>query len=100
MSTTDMHPTSRQVEILELIVEEGLTNGEIAQRLFLGENTVKTHLRKLYELIGANDRAHAVALALRLGVVGDRPLKVPDPDPEIERLRARVAEPEAARHGR
>ena len=52
--------TARQVEILALIAE-GLSNAEIASRLFLGETTVKWHVRKILRALGVTNRAQAVA---------------------------------------
>jgi DNA-binding NarL/FixJ family response regulator len=51
----------RQREILEL-VGEGLTNAQIARRLFLSEGTVKQHLRAAYKLLNVRSRVQAVAL--------------------------------------
>ena len=51
------------------LVSYGLSNGEIGRKLFLSEDTVKTHLRRAYRTIGARDRAHAVRLALRSGAL-------------------------------
>ena len=53
--------TGRQREILEL-VGEGLTNAQIARRLFLAECTVKQHLRAAYKLLNVRSRVQAVAL--------------------------------------
>ena len=47
-----------------------LTNLEIAKQLFVSEDTVKTHARRLFRKLGANDRAHAVALGMRYELVG------------------------------
>jgi PAS domain S-box-containing protein len=52
--------TPRQVEILGLVAE-GLSNSEIASRLFLGESTVKWHIRKILRALGVANRAQAVA---------------------------------------
>ena len=52
--------TPRQLEILAL-VGEGLSNAEIAHRLFLTESTVKWHVRKILRALGASNRAQAVA---------------------------------------
>jgi PAS domain S-box-containing protein len=52
--------TSRQVEILALIAE-GLSNSEIASRLYLTESTVKWHVRKILRALGVSNRAQAVA---------------------------------------
>ncbi|HET7590342.1 MAG TPA: PAS domain-containing protein [Solirubrobacterales bacterium] len=58
--------TVRQIEILDLVAE-GLSNGEIASRLYLGESTVKWHVRKILRALGVANRAQAVAryLAVR-----------------------------------
>jgi two-component system nitrate/nitrite response regulator NarL len=53
--------TARQREILELVVE-GLTNADIARRLFLAEGTVKQHLRTAYRLLNVKSRVQAAAL--------------------------------------
>jgi DNA-binding NarL/FixJ family response regulator len=53
--------TGRQREILEL-VGEGLSNAQIARRLFLAEGTVKQHLRAAYKLLDVRSRVQAVAL--------------------------------------
>ncbi len=59
--------TPRELEILQLIVE-GLSNREIAERVFVSENTVKTHLSRVFDKLGARRRTQAVQLgkALRL----------------------------------
>jgi len=51
--------TRRQQQLIQL-VSEGLTNKEIATRLYLSEQTVKNHLRRMLRKIGANDRLEAV----------------------------------------
>jgi DNA-binding NarL/FixJ family response regulator len=57
----------RESEVLSLLVE-GLANREIAKRLFVGQETVKTHLHSLYRKLNVRDRAGAVAMALRDGI--------------------------------
>jgi len=59
--------TQRESEVLELMVR-GLSNRAIGQRLFIGEETVKTHARGVYRKLEAADRAQAVATALREGI--------------------------------
>ena len=53
--------TQRELEILELIAG-GLSNREIAERIYLSENTVKTHSRRLFDKLGAKRRTQAVQL--------------------------------------
>lgn len=60
--------TGREREILALTAD-GQSVGQIAQRLFLSPNTVKTHLQNLYEKLGVSDRAAAVAEGMRQGVL-------------------------------
>lgn len=52
--------TPRQIEILALVAD-GLSNGEIAARLYLGESTVKWHIRKILRALHVSNRAQAVA---------------------------------------
>lgn len=52
--------TPRQREVLELVAE-GLSNAQIARRLFLTEFTVKQHLSKAYRLLGVRNRNQAVS---------------------------------------
>jgi DNA-binding NarL/FixJ family response regulator len=58
--------TEREAEIL-VEVARGLTNKEIAQKLFLSESTVKTRLRGIFEKLDVRDRSQAAALAIRGG---------------------------------
>lgn len=60
--------TDRHVEILRLVAD-GLTGDQIARRLGLAPDTVKSHLRKAFRTLGASGRAHATLLALRAGVI-------------------------------
>ena len=53
--------TPRELEILELIAS-GLSNREIAERLFVSENTVKTHASRLFDKLGARRRTQAVQI--------------------------------------
>jgi DNA-binding NarL/FixJ family response regulator len=52
---------ARQREILEHL-SEGLTNAQIAKRLFLTESTVKQHLRQAYKALGVSNRTEAARL--------------------------------------
>ena len=60
--------TPRELEVLQLIAE-GLSNKEMADRLFVSENTVKTHTSRLFEKLSVNRRTQAVHEAKRLGLI-------------------------------
>jgi two-component system nitrate/nitrite response regulator NarL len=60
--------SQRELEVLPLLAD-GLSSSEIGKRLFIGESTVKTHLRNLYGKLGVSDRASAVAEGMRRGLV-------------------------------
>ena len=60
--------TEREVGVLRLVAE-GHTNKEIAARLFVSPDTINGHLDNIYRKLGVSDRAHAVAVALRSGLV-------------------------------
>lgn len=62
--------TGRERRILGLLAE-GHPNRTIAQRMFISESTVKTHLRSINAKLGADNRTHAVALSRRLGLLPD-----------------------------
>jgi NarL family two-component system response regulator LiaR len=60
--------TPRELEILELIAQ-GMSNREISERLFVSENTVKTHSSRVFDKLGAKRRTQAVQLGKELGLL-------------------------------
>lgn len=60
--------TERELQVLRGMCE-GKSNGQIGRELFLSEDTVKTHARRLFRKLGVSDRAHAVASGFRQGLV-------------------------------
>jgi DNA-binding CsgD family transcriptional regulator len=59
--------TPRELEVLALIAD-GHSTKEIAQTLWITDETVRTHVRRLLSRLGARTRAHAVAIAYRDGL--------------------------------
>lgn len=64
--------SERELEVLHLIAE-GLTNRQLADRLFLSLNTVKAHTRNIYGKLDVHSRTQAVARAREMGLLPDRP---------------------------
>jgi DNA-binding CsgD family transcriptional regulator len=60
--------TRRELQILELIAD-GLSNREIAERIFVSENTVKTHSSRLFDKLSARRRTQAVQIGKQLGLI-------------------------------
>jgi len=60
--------TSREVEVLQLI-RDGFKNKQIASELSISENTVNFHIKNIVDKLGANDRTHAVTIAVRRGLL-------------------------------
>jgi DNA-binding NarL/FixJ family response regulator len=56
--------TARELRVLELVAD-GLVNREIGQRLYLSEETIKSHIRRMLTKLQATSRAHAVAVGFR-----------------------------------
>jgi DNA-binding NarL/FixJ family response regulator len=60
--------TARETDVLRHIAE-GNRNRDIAERLFISEETVKVHVKHIMEKLGASDRTEAVAIAVRRGII-------------------------------
>ncbi len=60
--------SDRELEVLQLLAD-GFTNKEIASKLYISTQTVKTHIAHIFEKLGVKDRTEAVASALRRGLV-------------------------------
>lgn len=60
--------TPRELEVLELIAR-GMSNREIAEKLFVSENTIKTHCSRAFDKLGAKRRTQAVQLGKELGLL-------------------------------
>jgi DNA-binding NarL/FixJ family response regulator len=65
---TDDALTAREIDVLRLIAA-GNANKNIADQLGIGEATVKTHVTNILSKLGANDRAHAVTIGLKRGII-------------------------------
>jgi len=75
VGVADAQPTGRRLTLTERELQvlrgmaDGKSNAEIGRELFVSEDTVKTHARRLFRKLGARDRAHAVAAGFRAGLV-------------------------------
>ena len=65
---TDDELTQREIDVLRLIAA-GNSNKLIADHLSIGEATVKSHVTNILSKLGANDRAHAVTIGLKRGII-------------------------------
>jgi len=65
---SDESLTTREVEVLEQIAS-GNRNRDIAEHLFISEDTVKVHVKHIMEKLGASDRTQAVAIGIRRGII-------------------------------
>lgn len=63
--------SERELEVLGCLVD-GLTTQQISLRLFISENTVKTHVRHIFEKLEVSNRAEAVGKAIQMGVIKRR----------------------------
>jgi DNA-binding NarL/FixJ family response regulator len=68
MHTIDDELTARELEVLKLIAK-GNANKEIAAQLSVREDTIKSHVGNILEKLAANDRTHAVTIALKRGII-------------------------------
>lgn len=66
--TADDVLTAREIDVLRLI-GAGNSNKQIADQLSIGEATVKSHVTNILSKLGANDRAHAVTIGLKRGII-------------------------------
>lgn len=64
----DDAPSVREVEVLRLAAE-GFKNRQIADKLFISEDTVKGHMKHIMDKLGASDRTQAVSIAVRRGII-------------------------------
>ncbi|HXM61997.1 MAG TPA: response regulator transcription factor, partial [Terriglobales bacterium] len=60
--------TAREIEVLQHIAG-GNRNRDIAEKLFISEETVKVHIKHIMEKLGASDRTQAVSIALKRGII-------------------------------
>ena len=72
--------SAREIEVLELVAA-GMSNGEIADRLFITRKTAAVHVTHILDKLGVANRVGAAMIAARIGLTGG---EVPDdPDPAI-----------------
>ena len=67
-SCDPIHLSGRETEVLELIAE-GMTNGQVAEKLFLSAHTVTTHRKNIMSKLGVNNTAAIVMYAVKTGLV-------------------------------
>ena len=72
--------SAREVEVLQLVAA-GLSNGEIAERLFITRKTAAVHVTHILDKLGVANRVGAAMIAARVGLTGGDPPEDPDPSP-------------------
>ena len=70
LNPTGPRLTNREKEVLALLAD-GIGVSGIARRLYISESTAKTHISKLYDKLGAANRAQAIMAAVRAGLISD-----------------------------
>ena len=65
----DVGLSDREMDVLDCLAQ-GMTTAQIAEQLYISENTVKTHVRHILDKLDASNRAEAVSKAIQLGVIG------------------------------
>jgi DNA-binding NarL/FixJ family response regulator len=68
MSSSNPRLSDRERQVLDLLAE-GLGVAAIAGKLYISESTAKTHIAKVYEKLGAANRAQALVAAMRMGLI-------------------------------
>jgi DNA-binding NarL/FixJ family response regulator len=76
--------TSREIEVLRKVAQ-GSRNRDIAEQLFIAEETVKVHIKHVMDKLGARDRTHAVAIALRRGIIQLERAQPAEPTPSHQK---------------
>lgn len=80
LADPDTNLSKREIEVLQLVAS-GATNREVAEALFISENTVKGHLSRILEKMNVRNRQQAVAIAMERGIIRTRS-KSALPEPE------------------
>jgi DNA-binding NarL/FixJ family response regulator len=73
LTPTGPQLSARETEVLKLLAE-GLGVAAISRQLYVSESTAKTHISKIYEKLGAANRAQAIMIAIRSGLLSDEPI--------------------------
>jgi DNA-binding NarL/FixJ family response regulator len=60
--------SAREVEVLRQVAQ-GNRNRDVADKLFISEETVKVHVKHIMDKLGANDRTQAIAIAVKRGII-------------------------------